>query len=145
MHTHLTALLPYNHALDGEEVGSKVIRAGLNAMEGLRHGFTSVRSVGEEDYIDVAWQQAFDSGFFFGPRVFASGKSVSPTAGHRGAERDGADGVAAIRRAVRTRITHGVSVIKIVNVEMLCLSTRSGPLCSSNLAHPKLLINKDEL
>ena len=119
MHTHLTALLPYNHALDGEEVGSKVIRAGLNAMEGLRHGFTSVRSVGEEDYIDVAWQQAFDSGFFFGPRVFASGKSVSPTAGHRGAERDGADGVAAIRRAVRTRITHGVSVIKIVNVEML--------------------------
>ena len=27
----------------------------------------------------------------------------------------------------------------------LCLSTRSGPLCSSNLAHPKLLINKDEL
>ena len=27
----------------------------------------------------------------------------------------------------------------------VCLSTRSGPLCSSNLAHPKLLINKDEL
>ncbi len=28
---------------------------------------------------------------------------------------------------------------------LVCLSTRSGPLCSSNLAHPKLLINKDEL
>ncbi len=119
MHTHLTALLPYNHALDGEEVASKVIRAGLNAMDGLRHGFTSLRSVGEEDYIDVAWQEAFDHGFFFGPRIFASGRSVSPTAGHRGAIRDGADGVAAIRRAVRSRITHGVSVIKIVNVEML--------------------------
>ena len=30
-------------------------------------------------------------------------------------------------------------------VQEVCLSTRSGPLCSSNLAHPKLLINKDEL
>ncbi len=32
-----------------------------------------------------------------------------------------------------------------LTVEGVCLSTRSGPLCSSNLAHPKLLINKDEL
>ena len=119
MHTHLTALLPHNHALDGESHASKVIRAGLNAMDGLRHGFTSVRSVGEEDYIDVAWQQAFDQGYFFGPRVFASGEPVSPTAGHRGDVLDGSDGVAAIRRAVRSRIANGVSVIKLFTVEML--------------------------
>ena len=31
-----------------------------------------------------------------------------------------------------------------INLLAMCLSTRSGPLCSSNLAHPKLLINKDE-
>lgn len=119
MHTHLTALLPHNHALDGAGMGSKVIRAGVNAMEGLRHGFTAVRSVGEEDYIDVVWQQAFDQGHRVGPRVFASGMAVSPTAGHRGSTAHGADGVAEIRKAVRSRIQNGVSTIKIHNVEML--------------------------
>ena len=42
--------------------GAKVIRAGVNAMEGLRHGFTALKSVGEEGYIDVVLQQAFDEG-----------------------------------------------------------------------------------
>ena len=62
MHVHLTTLLPHNHALDNASVGAKVIRAGVNAMEGLRHGFTGLRSVGEEHNIDVVWQQAFDEG-----------------------------------------------------------------------------------
>jgi imidazolonepropionase-like amidohydrolase len=119
MHTHLSEVFPDNPDLDGEPVHARVVRAGINAMDGLRHGFTSVRSAGESDYIDVAWQQIFDQGFLVGPRVFASGEAVSPTAGHRGMVADGADGVAAIRRAVRTRIQNGVSTIKIYNVEML--------------------------
>ena len=119
MHVHLTALLPHNHMLDDASIGAKVIRAGVNAMEGLRHGFTALRSVGEEHYIDVAWQEAFDEGFLLGPRIFASGESVSPTAGHRGDVESGADGVAAVRKAVRSRIQQGASTIKIVNVEML--------------------------
>ena len=119
MHVHMTVLLPHNHALNRASVGDKVIRAGVNAMEGLRHGFTGLRSVGEEHNIDVVWQQAFDEGFALGPRIFASGESVAPTAGHRGDVADGADGVAAVRKAVRSRIQQGASVIKIVNVEML--------------------------
>ena len=119
MHTHLSVMFPHNHALDDERTPSKVIRAGLNAIDGLRHGFTSVRSVGEEDYIDVAWQQAFDHGFFLGPRVFASGEPVSPTAGHRGSVEEGADGVAAIRKEVRSRVQKGARAIKLFSVEML--------------------------
>ena len=119
MHTHLSGLLPHNHAFDGESSGSKVVRAGVNAMEGLRHGFTALRSTGEEDYIDVTWQRAFDNGFFMGPRIFPSGLPVSPTAGHRGDTVNGDDGVAAVRKAVRSRIQNGASTIKIFNVEML--------------------------
>ena len=119
MHTHLSAVFPDNPALAGESSAAKVIRAGLNAMDGLRHGFTALRSVGEEDYIDVAWARAFEQGFFLGPRIFASGEPVSPTAGHRGDIEEGADGVAAVRRAVRMRVRNGVSTIKILNVEML--------------------------
>ncbi len=119
MHSHLSEVFPDNPDLAGEPVHARVVRAGLNAMDGLRYGFTGVRSAGEEDYIDVAWQQIFDQGFLHGPRIFACGEAVSPTAGHRGMVEDGADGVAAVRRAVRTRIQHGVGAIKIYNVEML--------------------------
>jgi imidazolonepropionase-like amidohydrolase len=112
-------VFPDNPALADESIHAKVVRAGINAMDGLRHGFTSVRSAGEEDYIDVAWQQIFDQGFLTGPRVFATGEAVSPTAGHRGYVADGSDGVAEIRKAVRSRIQNGVTAIKIYNVEML--------------------------
>ncbi len=120
MHTHLTALLPDPKNIEANEsVVSASIRAGLNAMDGLRHGFTSVRSVGEHDYIDVAWRDAFDQGFFMGPRIFASGDFVSPTAGHRGYVEKGADGVAEIRKLVRERVQNSVDLIKIFSVEML--------------------------
>lgn len=119
MHTHLSDVFPENPALAEEPIHARVVRAGINAMDGLRHGFTSVRSAGEIEYIDVAWQQIFDQGFLIGPRVFAAGEAVSPTAGHRGLVADGADGVAETRKVVRSRIQNGVSTIKIYNVEML--------------------------
>jgi imidazolonepropionase-like amidohydrolase len=75
--------------------------------------------VGEREYLDLAWRDAFDQGFFMGPRIFGSGEAVSITGGHRGDVPSGADGVAEIRKAVRTRIVHGVNWIKIMGVEML--------------------------
>jgi len=120
VHMHLAALLPDpNHLQDKESLSSAVIRAGLNAMDGLRHGFTSIRTVGERDSLDLAWRDAFDAGYFMGPRIFASGEIVSPTGGHRGDIEGGADGVAEIRKAVRRQIQHGVNWIKIIEVEML--------------------------
>ena len=119
MHMHLSTLLPRNHNLDNESMPAKVIRAGVNAMDGLRYGFTSVRSVGELDYMDVAWRDAFDQGFLLGPRIWASGEAVEPTAGHRGDKEKGYDGVSEVRKAVRTRIQKGANVLKIVNFEML--------------------------
>lgn len=119
MHVHLTALLPDPNNIETNETAvSAAIRAGLNAMDGLRNGFTSIQSVGERDYIDVEWKRAFDKGFFMGPRIFASGRSVSPTAGHGGDVANGADGVGKIRQAVRDRIRNGADVIKLMSVEM---------------------------
>jgi len=120
VHMHLAALLPDpNHLQEHESLPSAVIRAGLNAMDGLRSGFTSIRTVGEREYLDLAWRDAFEQGFFMGPRIFGSGETVSITGGHRGDVPSGADGVAEIRKAVRTRIVYGVNWIKIMGVEML--------------------------
>ncbi|RLE03042.1 MAG: hypothetical protein DRJ11_05390 [Candidatus Aminicenantes bacterium] len=120
VHVHLSDIFPDpNHIQDGELLASAVIRAGLNAMDGLQHGFTGIRVVGEKGYLDVAWRDAFEQGLFLGPRIFACGEVVSPTGGHRGDIAGGADGVAAIRRAVRAQIQRGVDWIKIMEVEML--------------------------
>ena len=120
VHMHLAALLPDpNHLQENESLPSAVIRAGLNAMDGLRWGFTGIRTVGERGYLDIAWREAFDSGYFMGPRIFASGDAISPTGGHRGDIAGGADGPAAVRKAVRIQIQNGVNWIKIMEVEML--------------------------
>jgi len=120
VHMHLSALLPDpNHILDNELLPSAVIRSGLNAIDGLTKGFTSIRTVGELAHLDVAWRDVFDQGYFMGPRIFASGNAVSITGGHRGDMPIGFDGAAEIRKAVRMQIAKGVDWIKIMEVEML--------------------------
>jgi len=119
VHMHLSALLPDpNHIQNNEPLASAVMRSALNAMDGLRWGFTAIRSVGERDYLDVTLRDVFDQGYFMGPRIFASGDAVSPTGGHGGDFMNGADGVAAIRRAIRMRVVNRVDLIKIMGVEM---------------------------
>ena len=119
-HMHMAALLPDPNRVEvGEPLASAVIRAGLNAMDGLQHGFTAIRTAGDREYLDVDWRNAFDQGYFLGPRIFASGEDVHATGGQRGDFPVGADGPAEIREAVRHRVVKGVDYIKIYEVVML--------------------------
>jgi imidazolonepropionase-like amidohydrolase len=99
-----------------ETVPEKVIKYGLNAMEGLTEGgVTSIRSAGVEHWIDVAWREAFASKLYLGPRIFASGYFLRTTAGHAtrwpfSQQCDGPDGFI---RAVREQIVNGVDHIKL--------------------------------
>ena len=123
VHAHLDDLLPDpKHLLDDEPVGRSAIRAGRNAMDALRRGFTGFRIVGERDYLDVAWRDAFESGVFLGPRIFASGNPITATGGH-GWEPVGPvaiqiDGPYEMRKAVREHIKNGVDHIKIMDTEL---------------------------
>ena len=122
-HSHLSDLLPDPHnILVGEPILPAAIRAGRNAMDALRSGFTSLRMTGERDYIDVAWRDAFDAGVFVGPRIIASGNLITATGGH------GADGIGVVaieidgpfemRRAIRENIKNGADFIKIMVDEL---------------------------
>jgi imidazolonepropionase-like amidohydrolase len=70
--------------LGEEDVVPAAIRAGRNAMDALKWGFTGLRMVGERDYLDIAWRDAFDAGVFVGPRIYAAGKIVVPSNGEKG-------------------------------------------------------------
>ena len=118
MHVHLSDLLPDVHDMLGHEpTFPAFIRAGRNAMDALKRGFTGLRIVGERDYIDLAWRDAFETGVFVGPRIFASGKIVTPSEGNP--SEPGwpveiyADGPDEIRKAVRENIARGIDLVKI--------------------------------
>ena len=108
VHVHLSELLPDTQRRQGRESAIEcAIRSGRSAMDALRLGVTGMRVVGERDYIDVAWKQAFDAGVFVGPRLFVCGGSISPY-------RQNIDGPYEMRKAVRERIKRGVDQIKLM-------------------------------
>jgi len=117
VHEHLGDLYPDpNHVMLGESTVTRSIRAGRNAMDALRVGITSIRVVGEENYLDLAWKKAFNSGLMVGPRLFVCGKAIIATGGH-GHDFPGSvveiDGPFEMRKAVREQLKHGVDQIKL--------------------------------
>ncbi len=101
-------------------------RAGRHWKGMLARGFTTVRDAGGADFGHKA---ALEKGLFVGPRVFVSGKILSQTGGHGdhrgradfcscGTSIGGisviADGVDAVRLAVRENVRQGVDQIKIM-------------------------------
>ncbi|MHA7681854.1 metal-dependent hydrolase family protein [Cupriavidus sp. PET2-C1] len=95
----------------------------------LERGFTTVRDAGGADW---GLSQAIETGLVPGPRIFPSGKALSQTGGHgdfrpradvlepcscafrAGAIARVADGVDAVRLAVREEIQKGATQIKIM-------------------------------
>lgn len=94
----------------------------------LEAGFTTVRNLGANDFIDVALRNASTRGAIVGPRVLAASKSLGSLGGHCdpmngmrpqffGREPDWRDGVIGnaeeARQAVRYNIKYGADLIKI--------------------------------
>ena len=101
-------------------------RAGQHLEGMLKRGFTTVRDAGGAD---SGHRSAVEKGLFPGPRLFVSGKILSQTGGHgdqraiadvcgcesvAGGMSIIADGVDAVRKAVRENARQGVDQIKIM-------------------------------
>jgi imidazolonepropionase-like amidohydrolase len=128
LHVHLSAGSP--KARRGESLFNGPIdnayMAADNARLTLELGFTTVRSAGENDFIDVALDKAIAKGVAVGPRIVPAGFQISMTGGHGddtgwppgvfeyGPEQGIADGPEKLLRAVRYQIKHGARVIKMM-------------------------------
>ncbi|TLP77670.1 amidohydrolase family protein [Pseudomonas nitroreducens] len=128
-HVHVLA----SSANLGANAGQPSVLATIRALPILKamlaRGFTSVRDAGGADW---GLMQAVDSGLIPGPRIFPSGKALSQTGGHgdfrargdvlepcsccfrTGAIARVADGVEAVRMAVREELQMGATQIKIM-------------------------------
>lgn len=101
----------------------EAVRAHIFARRTLEAGFTSVRSLGSGEFVDVALARAIDEGDVVGPRIEAAGHYIGSTGSH--ADISGvspylhfngfsgiADGVDAVRLKVREQVKYGATVIK---------------------------------
>jgi imidazolonepropionase-like amidohydrolase len=94
-----------------------------NAADLLDAGFTTVRSVGASDYLDVALRQAVDLGEIRGPRIVAATSPIGATGGHCDSNTNRpsmartapgvADGPDEVRKKVRELRKLGAQVIKV--------------------------------
>jgi imidazolonepropionase-like amidohydrolase len=103
-------------------LATKYLRVTLHA------GFTTVRNLGAEDFVDVALRNAINRSAIEGPRILAASKSLGSLGGHCdgmngvapdffGREPDWKDGVVngaeSARQAVRYNVKYGADVIKV--------------------------------
>ncbi|MCY1020090.1 metal-dependent hydrolase family protein [Pyxidicoccus sp. MSG2] len=92
----------------------------------LMAGFTTVRNLGAEDFIDVGLRNAIARGIVVGPRILAASSSLSSTGGHcdygnswrkgllaHDASPGVADGPDALRARVRETLKYGADLIKV--------------------------------
>ncbi|PYQ16010.1 MAG: amidohydrolase [Acidobacteria bacterium] len=131
-HVHMTSESSddwYRAAVEGlrRTVAEKAIRATEFARRTLMAGFTTVRNVGADDFIDVGLRNSINAGVVPGPRMLVATQALGARGGHCdttgypymlfGREPGLADGIASgpdgFRDAVRFEIKYGADVIKV--------------------------------
>jgi imidazolonepropionase-like amidohydrolase len=104
---------PVSHLLECDDA-TLLLRMRLAALRALAGGVTTIRDLGDRNYLSLTLRDWFRGGAEVGPEILASGPPLTVTHGHcwfLGGEADGSDG---IRQAVHDRVSRGVDVIKIM-------------------------------
>ena len=125
-HTHITSDPgDYYEQLFRRSPIDEAVVAHVYARRTLEAGFTTVRNVGADEFVDVALRNAIDRGDVAGPRMQVSTMPLSATGGHgdvngfspylRFEQFSGiANGVDEIRSKVRWEIKYGADLIKVL-------------------------------
>lgn len=81
-HTHLSVVFPFSLTDPNEDPAVTAFRAAARAHEALHSGITTLRSVHEQNQVDLALRNAAKAGWFQGPRIFGAGRALSTPEGH---------------------------------------------------------------
>ncbi len=149
-HVHLSSELGANRIYDPVllTAADAALRAAQNGRTNLLAGFTTVADLGAPNDAIFALRRAINEGRIVGPRIIASGRSITPDGGHGDAQgfqphvldvlrsEAACSGADACRRAVRRQIQAGADVIKI---------TATGGVLSNTAAGVGQQLSDDEL
>lgn len=139
-HVHLTGELGPNQLLEEVQLTASdaALRGAEHARTTLNAGFTTVADLGAPNDSIFALRRAINEGRIPGPRIVASGSSVTPDGGHGDANGlapevldvlrspSACSGADDCRRAVRRQIQAGADVIKITATGGVLSNTAAG-------------------
>jgi imidazolonepropionase-like amidohydrolase len=130
-HVHLTGESGENFYLNYfqdlmRQPAEQALLASTYARKTIDAGFTTVRNLGANDYVDIGLRNAINNGWVAGPRILTAVHAIGATGGHgdgdpippaRGVPQSGpidgvCNGPAECRAAVRYQIKYGADVIK---------------------------------
>jgi imidazolonepropionase-like amidohydrolase len=100
--------------LQAESDANLLLRMRLAAQRALAVGITTIRDLGDRNYLALSLRDWFGEGQEPGPRILASGPPLTVAGGHCWFLGGEADGEEELRRAVRTHAARGVDLIKIM-------------------------------
>ncbi|OQW57443.1 MAG: Xaa-Pro dipeptidase [Proteobacteria bacterium HN_bin10] len=149
-HVHLTSELSPNQFIEEVTLTSSdaALRGAENARKTLMAGFTTVADLGAANDAIFALRRAIAENRVPGPRIIASGGSITPDGGHGDANGLAPDvldvlrstsacsGADACRRATRRQIQAGADVIKITATGGVLSNTAAG--VGQQLSDPEL-------
>lgn len=113
-HTHLS-IVPGRgdqHGQTCQETARQALRVPDNLRRDLLSGTTTMRIMGEEDWLDVHTRDAIAAGELVGPNLVISTRGLASRNGH-GSSKSAFDGVEEIREGVRENLAHGADFIKL--------------------------------
>ncbi len=129
VHVHLLLDASANPVanLQGLSLTERVLLAQRNMRSQLEAGVTTVRDLGGPDNVAIDLGKAVAAGKVKGPRILSSGRNLTMTGGHGHMLGLEADGVSAMRRAVRGELKAGAQVVKFMATGgVLTQSVRAG-------------------
>ena len=81
-HAHLSIVFPFSLTDPNENPALTAFRAAQRAEEALKSGITTLRSVHEQNQVDLFLRKAAEAGWYQGPRIFGAGRALSTPEGH---------------------------------------------------------------
>jgi imidazolonepropionase-like amidohydrolase len=115
-HVHLCfdpATDPVQQMLNGDDA-TVLDRMRRNARRALRAGITTVRDLGDRDYLALSLRDCDPAGPEPLPEILAAGPPITPTGGHCWFLGGQADGIEGVTRAVAERAEQRVDIVKIM-------------------------------
>lgn len=91
-----------------------LLRMAMHARRALQAGVTTVRDLGDRNYLAVTLRNWFRAGAEPGPEILAAGPPITITGGHCYFMNGEVDGELGIRRGVREHVKRGADVIKVM-------------------------------
>jgi len=82
MHNNLSMVFPFKNTNLTESPAITVLRCYRRAYDALMAGITTLRTVGEQNRVDLSLKKMINEGWVKGPRIFAGGKGLGAVGGH---------------------------------------------------------------